>query len=175
MTRVGYCIHDHILALVSLTVPQIYYSFSFPISLLPEPTKWITPNVVLSAIDLSSPTLCCPCPLPHISILLLAAAASGLARRHPFSSLGFICFSCLSPEHPFWVDHPVTRMKFQPNLVAQVSEQIRMRRNSLCFSDLGTHLIFLIRETTENVTWLFWLLRCKKLRFAVKTNNFPVL
>lgn len=52
---------------------------------------------------------------------------------------------------------------------------MRMRRNSLCFSELGTHLIFLIQEATENVTWLFWLLRCKKLRFPVKTNNLPVL
>lgn len=41
-------------------------------------------------------------------------------------------------------------------------EQMRIRRNSLRFS--RTHLTLLIEEAIENVTQLFWLLKCKESR-----------
>lgn len=99
---------DHILVVVSLHCPSNPWSFFIPNLMASRAYKMDNSNAVLSATDLSSRTLCCcPCALPHISILFPAAAASGLAGR--------------SPEHLFWVDHPMTRMEFQQSLVAQMS------------------------------------------------------
>ena len=99
-------------------------------------TKMDSSSTVFLAIDLSSPKPCCH--FPHVYKPTLPPGSSRLGRRSQFAPLVSL-LSIHSKLSFLWLGwcSDLVRCPSCP-------EQVRLRRNPLCFSELGAHLTLLM-------------------------------
>jgi len=136
VTRVRYLTSlPHLGIILSACSSDPYYLF-FLNQISSIGTKMDSSSTVFLAIDLSSPKPCCH--FPHVYKPTLPPGSSRLGRRSQFGPLVSL-LSIHSKLSFLWLG-------WSSDLVRCPScpEQVRLRRNPLCFSELGAHLTLLM-------------------------------